>query len=78
MMSTIAHHSHGSGLHYTTGLLLDAQAVWQWVQERTIGGGTNSTASVYIYGHSLGSGVAVRLASHLNERGLDGQGPTGK
>ena len=60
----------------TTGLLLDAKAVWRWVNERR-GKGTNRTANVYLYGHSLGSGVAVKLASHLHESSLEGQGPTG-
>jgi len=50
------------------GLGLDARAVWAWVQER-VGGkeGGKEGANVYLYGHSLGSSVALGLAQYLSE-----------
>lgn len=50
------------------GLGLDARAVWAWVQER-VGGkeGGKDGANVYLYGHSLGSSVALGLAQSLSE-----------
>ncbi|GAB5033545.1 monoacylglycerol lipase abhd12 [Nannochloropsis oceanica] len=50
------------------GLGLDARAVWTWVQEK-VGGkeGEGGPANIYLYGHSLGSGVALGLAHYLSE-----------
>ncbi len=60
------------------GLAEDARAVWEWVQERVLPGGgqgngngngngsSRHTANVYVYGHSLGSSVALGLAHHLS------------
>jgi abhydrolase domain-containing protein 12 len=54
------------------GLGLDARAVWTWVQERVGGreGGRGGAANVYLYGHSLGSSVALGLAEYLSEEAV--------
>jgi hypothetical protein len=71
-----------------SGLAEDAKAVWAWVQQRTQpppsqqqeqGANTPSApVSVYLYGQSLGSAVALGLAHHLattqQQGGGDGAG----
>ncbi|CAJ0634254.1 12899_t:CDS:10 [Entrophospora sp. SA101] len=46
------------------GVLIDARATWDWVVERF------PENKILIYGHSLGSGVAIRLARQLHEEGI--------
>ncbi|CAG8619198.1 7241_t:CDS:10 [Funneliformis mosseae] len=44
-------------------LLIDARAAWDWILERA------PAKKIIIYGHSLGTGVAIRLARQLSDEG---------
>lgn len=50
------------------GVVNDTVALYKWLQNRT-------TARVFFWGHSLGSGVATATLARLNNEGL--QYPTG-
>ena len=55
----------GSTGHPTeAGLALDARAAYDWLRQRT------PPNDIVIHGYSLGSGVAVRLASEVSARAL--------
>jgi abhydrolase domain-containing protein 12 len=56
------------------GLLLDAQAVWDYVNAHAISGGDKSAEgkTVVVVGHSLGTAVSSRLVGSLADRGMCG------
>jgi len=47
-----------------TGLLLDAEAVWNWLDQKL----SKDSSYRYLYGQSLGSAVAVKLANLLETK----------
>lgn len=54
------------GSPFESGLLLDGEAMQNWLAERT----GKTPDSIYIYGRSLGGAVAVHLASKSGAKGL--------
>jgi len=60
-----------SGWPSEEGVARDALAVWHWVETRA-----HPTAKVYLYGQSLGTHVATRLAYDLQESGSQRQPQT--
>ena len=50
-----------SGEATEAGLVKDAQFVYQWLETRT-----NARRRIYLWGHSLGSAVAVQVAAQLS------------
>lgn len=48
-------------------LVNDTKALYNWVRNRT-------NAQIYIWGHSLGTGVGTQTVSKLNENGVQPSG----
>ncbi|CAI2182102.1 2047_t:CDS:10 [Funneliformis geosporum] len=63
---TIDYRGFGDSEGFPTenGLLIDARAAWDWILERA------PAKKIIIYGHSLGTGVAIQLARQLSEEGI--------